>query len=81
MAYISTIDPRDADGDLEREYAAAIRRAGKVYNIVRIMSQRPAHLRPSMDLYVAVMRGPGDLTRAQREMPAVIVSRANDCHY
>lgn len=81
MAYINITDPAQASGDLRREYDAAIKRAGKVYNIVRLMSLRPAHLRASMSLYVAVMHCPGDLPRAQREMLAVVVSRANDCHY
>lgn len=81
MAYIQTVDPAGADGDLKREYDAAMTRAGRVYNIVRIMSRRPAHLRASMNLYLALMHGPGELTRAQREMLAVVVSRANDCHY
>jgi AhpD family alkylhydroperoxidase len=27
------------------------------------------------------MHGPSPLSRAQREMLAVVVSRANDCHY
>jgi alkylhydroperoxidase family enzyme len=81
MAYIDTVDPAAATGDLKREYDAAVKRARKIYNIVRIMSLRPAHLRASMNLYVALMHGPGELTRAQREMLAVVVSRANDCHY
>ena len=81
MAYIDTVDPADASGDLTREYDAALARAGKVYNIVRVMSQSPAHLRASMNFYVALMRAPGALTRAHREMLAVVVSRANDCHY
>ena len=81
MAYIDTVDPLDASGNLKRDYDAAIERAGKVYNIVRVMSQSATHLRASMNFYVALMHAPGDLTRAHREMLAVVVSRANDCHY
>lgn len=81
MAYIRTVEPDQAQGDLQREYEMAVKRAGKVFNIVRVMSQRPTHLRASMDMYLAIMHGPGELTRAQREMLAVVVSRANDCHY
>ena len=32
-------------------------------------------------LYTAVMHGESPLTRGQREMLAVVVSRANECHY
>jgi len=48
---------------------------------VRLMSPNPAVLDASMGLYVAVMKGPSPLSRAQREMLAVVVSRANHCHY
>jgi alkylhydroperoxidase family enzyme len=45
------------------------------------MSLRQEVLDPAMELYVAVMRGESALTRARREMLAVVVSRANGCHY
>ncbi len=34
-----------------------------------------------MGLYLAVMFGREGLSRRQRELLAVVVSRANDCHY
>ena len=73
--------PEDATGSLRREYDQAIRRAGKVWNILRIMSPNPGTLRASMALYQRIMHGPSPLSRAQREMLAVVVSRANECHY
>lgn len=81
MAWIRTIDYEASDGALRQEYAKAIRRAGRVYNIVKIMGLRPSHLKASIDLYVAVMHAPSALSRAQREMLAVVVSAANRCHY
>lgn len=81
MAWIRTIEVDEAEGLLERLYDAAIRRAGKVYNIVKIASLKPQIVRSSMDFYMALMHAPGDLTRAQREMIAVAVSRANHCFY
>ena len=45
------------------------------------MSLAPAVLDASMALYQRIMFGPGGLTRRQREMLAVVTSRANDCHY
>jgi alkylhydroperoxidase family enzyme len=45
------------------------------------MSLRPGVLEPSMELYRAIMFGPSELSRAERELLAVVVSRANDCHY
>ena len=34
-----------------------------------------------MSLYIALMFGESPLTRAQRELLAVVVSRSNDCRY
>jgi len=45
------------------------------------MSRSPAALRESMRMYLAIMFGESDLSRAQREMLATVVSRVNHCHY
>lgn len=81
MPYLHLIGVDEATGALKRHYDAAIARAGKVFNIVRAMSLRPAVLERSIDLYLEVMKGPSELTRAERELLAVVVSRTNDCHY
>ncbi len=81
MPHIRLIDVDEATGELREEYDAAIRRAGKVFNIVKAMSLRPRALRAAMDLYKDVMFGPSELSRAERELLAVVVSCANDCHY
>lgn len=81
MSFISTVGPREADGRLKAIYDAAARRAGRVYNILRIQSQNPAVLEASMGLYMAIMFGPSPLTRVEREAIAVVTSRVNDCFY
>jgi uncharacterized peroxidase-related enzyme len=82
MAWIKTIELAEAEGLLERQYRAAIERAGKVFNVIRIQSLRPRVMRASTQLYIELMHSAeGGLGRAQREMIAVVVSRANDCHY
>jgi uncharacterized peroxidase-related enzyme len=75
------IDEGEATGALKAEYEAAIGRAGKVFNIVKAMSLSPETLRASLDLYRAVMFGDSELSRAERELLAVVVSRTNDCYY
>jgi alkylhydroperoxidase family enzyme len=45
------------------------------------MSLRPAILHSSIELYKEVMLEPAGLSRAERELLAVVVSRANECHY
>lgn len=81
MTWIRTIPVEEATGRLKKLYDEAIQRAGRVFGIVRTMSLQPSVLDASMTLYGRVMFGPGPLTRRQREMLAVVVSRANDCHY
>ena len=81
MPHIRLIDPEDAEGLLAGEYAAAVERAGKVFNIVRSMSLNPAVLSRSMELYKAIMFGPSGLTRQERELLATVVSATNECYY
>ena len=82
MAWIELIAPEKATGLLKHLYAAAIKRVGRVYNVIQLQSRRPAVLRASTQLYVEVMHSPDSpLSRAQREMIATVVSRANECFY
>jgi alkylhydroperoxidase family enzyme len=79
--WIHSVEPAEAQGVLKRIYDAAVRRAGRVFQIVRAMSLAPHSLEASLELYQRLMLAPGALPRRQREMLAVVVSRANDCHY
>jgi len=81
VPHLRLIDVEEATGALRREYDEAVARAGKVFNIVKAMCLNPGVLRASMGLYKAIMFGPSELTRQQRELLATVVSRANDCHY
>ena len=81
MPFLRLIRVGEASGMLEEEYDAAIGRAGKVFNIVQAMSLNPGVLRASMQLYREIMFGPSGLSRQERELIAVVVSRENDCHY
>ncbi|HET7215467.1 MAG TPA: carboxymuconolactone decarboxylase family protein [Terriglobia bacterium] len=81
MAWIKTVEPNDATGGLKNEYMRAVARAGKVFNILKIQSLNPDTLYASMNLYLATMHGPSGLSRTERELLAVVVSRANNCFY
>lgn len=81
MAYIETVNLQDADGIVKQEYEKGVRRSGRVFNILKIMSRSPQALKASMRLYLAVMYGESQLSRAQREMLATVVSQTNDCFY
>jgi uncharacterized peroxidase-related enzyme len=81
MPWIKVIEPEDATGELKREYDAATRRAGKVFNILKVQSLNPDTLRTSMQMYHATMFDRSGLSRAEREMLATVVSWANHCFY
>ena len=81
MAWIRVFSIDEARGFLRKQYDAAIQRAGRIWNIVSVMSQNPQVLGASMDVYLAVMHGESPLSRRQREMLAVVVSSANGCVY
>lgn len=81
MAWIEMIPPEKAEGKLKVEFDKAVRRAGKVFNILRIQSLNAETLHASMQMYLASMHGPSGLTRTERELLGTIVSWANDCFY
>jgi uncharacterized peroxidase-related enzyme len=81
MAWIKTIEPGEATGELKAEYENAVRRAGKVFNILKVQSLNASALEASMRMYLATMYGPSGLSRAEREMLATVVSWANHCFY
>ena len=82
MPYIRVISIEEATGLLKRLYENAIRRAGRIWNIVAIMSVQPRTMQASIDgMYATIMFGESGLSRAQREMIAVVVSATNRCPY
>lgn len=81
MPYIQQITVDKATGLVKKELEKAIKRAGRVWNIVQIMSLNGRVMKESMEMYGATMFAESPLSRQQREMLAVIVSKANQCVY
>lgn len=81
MPYIDEVPAGEADPAAAREYEKAVRRAGRVWHIVSIMSPNGAVMRDSMRFYGSLMFGESPLSRSQREMIAVVTSQANECVY
>ncbi|HEY4621193.1 MAG TPA: hypothetical protein VIG93_05785 [Gaiellaceae bacterium] len=79
--YLELIDEDEAEGLLKEEYDAAVERAGKVFNILKAMSLRPAVLRASIELYREIMFGESGLSRQERELLATVASAEQSCHY
>lgn len=81
MAWIRTIPEDEAEGRLKEMYARLVEPWGGVDNILKIHSLNPPSLEGHFELYKTLMRGRSGLSRAEREMVAVVVSAANQCHY
>ena len=81
MAWIEKMPVAEATGSMKRIFDDAIKRAGKVYEIVHLQSQNGAVLLASIEMYKATMYGRSPVTRQQREMIATVVSSINRCHY
>ena len=81
MAWINTINERDADGSLKDQYAKLKDSRSGVDNILKIHSLNPESLDAHVRLYKTIMYGKSPIRRVNREMIAVLVSSINQCHY
>ena len=81
MTWIETIHEDDAEGKLAKVYVGAREYAGKIPNIMRAVSLHPEALQGSIALFDALMFRDSTLTRAEREMIAVVASAINRCEY
>ena len=81
MSIIRTVHEHEATGPLAELYARLAGSDGKVAEILKVQSLSPASLEAHYAFYRSIMFGSGPLTRTQRELIAVAVSAANNCHY
>ena len=81
MAWIKTIAEGDAEGELAELYDGYSTPDGTVDHVLKIHGLNPPSLKGHYDLYKTLMFGRSPLSRAQREMIAVVVSAANRCRY
>ncbi len=81
MARIKVVSEAEATGRLEEIYQDLISRRGKLAEVHTIQSLRPESIVKHMDLYLEIMFSKSDLSRAEREMMAVVVSATNGCFY
>jgi len=81
MTWIKQIPIAEATGLLKDEFDKALKRAGRVWHIVHIMSVNPRALRDSIAFYISIMMAESPLTRVQRELLATVVSAELHCYY
>lgn len=81
MAWIKMIKEGEAQGYLKELYKKYGDPFEGVDNILKIHSLNPPSLRNHYELYKHLLTGTSGLSRMQREMIAVVVSKVNGCHY
>jgi len=81
MARIKVISQEDATGRLKEIYDELIGKRGKLAEVHTIQSLRPESIVKHIDLYLEIMFSKSELSRAEREMMAVVVSKTNGCNY
>jgi len=81
MARIKVIKYEEASGRLKEIYDDLIDKRGDLAEVHKIQSLRPESIVKHIDLYLEIMFSKSELSRAEREMIAVIVSVCNNCEY
>ncbi len=81
MAYIEYLAEKTAPPDTVDAFERHRSRHGGVDHILRIHGPNPQSLDAHVGLYRTLMFGHSPLSRAQREMLALVVSAVNRCHY
>lgn len=81
MPIIQDIQPEEAQGELRTIYDELVKSRGKLAEVHKIQSLNHETIRSHMALYMDIMFGMSPLSRAKRELLAVVVSMANKCKY
>lgn len=81
MSRIEVIQYENAEGRLKEIYDDIVDSRGQLAEVLKIQSLRPESIVKHVDLYMEIMFTKSELSRAQREMMAVVVSVANKCDY
>lgn len=82
MAWIETPREDEWEGELADLYAQVVDRThDRVDNIMQIHALNPAGMAAHSALYSSAMAGTASLRKVERELIALVVSSANDCHY
>ncbi len=81
MPYIKVINENEAEGELKKVYEQISSSRGKLSNIMKIHSLMPDTMIKHLELYLSIMFSKTTLTREEKEILAVVVSKNNNCDY
>ena len=79
--FISSIPESEATGELADLYRRVGNPDGTVDAVMKVHALNPESLRTHFEMYVAALHQASPLSRAEREMVAVVASRLNGCGY
>ena len=80
-AWLRVPNEDEVPAEVKKLWEKPLERLGFVPNVLRVFALRPQHLLRWWSYYDELLRGESGLTKAQREMIAVVVSATNRCHY
>ena len=81
QSWLRVPDEEEVPPEVKELWEKPLEKLGFVPNVLRFFALRPRHLLRWWEHYDELMRGESGLTKAQREMIAVVVSATNRCHY
>ena len=82
MPWIETVPDDEWVGALAELHGAVVDRTyGRVDNIMAVHSLNPRGLAAHNALYGSAMAGTATMRKVDRELVALVVSLANECHY
>ena len=81
MSWLRIPDESELPDEVRSLYEKPLEKLGFVPNVLRAWALRPSHLLRWNGHMDELMRGESGLTKAQREMIAVVVSVTNRCNY
>jgi uncharacterized peroxidase-related enzyme len=81
VSWLRVPDEESLPDEVRALYEPPREKLGFVPNVLRNFALRPSHLLSWNEHYEELMKGDSGLTKAEREMIAVVVSVANDCAY
>ena len=81
MAWIKIIQEDEATGKVGEFYEELKKSVGGVPNIVKVNSLHPSLMEAQFNYFRLLVYGHSPLSRARREMVALVVSAKNQCHY
>jgi uncharacterized peroxidase-related enzyme len=81
VSWLRVPDESSLPEEVRALYAPPREKLGFVPNVLRNFALRPRHLLRWNEHYEELMKGDSGLSKAEREMIAVVVSVANECRY